>query len=94
MLLRCRMLDDIGPFNEPMLFGAGDLDMLFRTRISGFRVTIVPRSITLHKHHASMSARPTERVAYYGVGSIVRSILKDPELGIVAPYLTGVLFTQ
>jgi GT2 family glycosyltransferase len=55
-LLRARMLDDIGLFDEHFFAYCEDADLGFRARLRGWRCIYVPTAIAYHKYSASTQA--------------------------------------
>lgn len=55
-LLRRRMLDDVGTFDESFFAYCEDADLGFRARLRGWRCRYVPTAVVYHKFSASSEA--------------------------------------
>jgi GT2 family glycosyltransferase len=77
MFIRAYLLGELGLLDETMFFGSEDLDFSLRSWVSGYRVICVPSSVVYHKQHISVRNRPKNWAVYYGVRSLVRTILKN-----------------
>ena len=65
LLLRSRVLDEIGLFDERYFLCFEDVDLCLRARDLGYSVLTVPSSRVLHKVSGSMGGEGSPTVVYY-----------------------------
>ncbi len=66
MILRKKTLEEVGLFDEKFGMHWEDVDLSWRIRLSGKRITLIPKSIVYHKGSKTMSKfAKKESVAWY-----------------------------
>jgi len=53
MLIKRKMLDEIGPFDPKFFITLEDIDLCWRARLAGYRVMYAPASVVYHRCHCS-----------------------------------------
>lgn len=64
LLVRRELFTELGGFDERYFMFYEDVDLGWRLNLRGWRVRYEPRSVTYHRHHASMSGVSSAREHY------------------------------
>ncbi|MFB9599558.1 glycosyltransferase [Saccharothrix longispora] len=64
LVVRTSVFRELGGFDERFFMFYEDVDLGWRMNLRGWRVRYEPKSLTFHKHHASMSRIDTSRELY------------------------------
>jgi GT2 family glycosyltransferase len=86
MLLRRKMLEEIGGFDEDFFLIYEDSDLCFRARLRGWRCVFVPEAIVYHKLNSSIGTLSRVHV-YYGQRNFEFVYLKNMPSPLFWKYL-------
>ncbi|MBY8849172.1 glycosyltransferase family 2 protein, partial [Saccharothrix sp. MB29] len=64
LVVRTSVFRELGGFDERFFMFYEDVDLGWRMNLRGWRVRYEPKSLTFHRHHASMSRIDTSRELY------------------------------
>jgi GT2 family glycosyltransferase len=73
---RCKMLAEIGLFDESFVAYGEDLDLSFRAQLRGYQCLYVPHAVVYHRGHASYGLKG-QTAAYLGCRNMLMIILKN-----------------
>lgn len=86
MMVRRRMLDDIGLFDETYFYGNEDTDLGWRANIAGWEVVFNPRATAYHDENATIK-NMSWHAAFHGTKNRTRSMIKNYSVSSLAKYL-------
>jgi len=78
MLVKRRILDEIGAFDPDYFYNFEDVDLCWRIWLNGYRVVYVPSSLTYHAKSATMSKNVLE-MFYLGERNRLVTLVKNFE---------------
>jgi GT2 family glycosyltransferase len=76
MVVRRRMLEEIGDFDETYFYGNEDTDLGWRANIAGWQVVANPDAIAYHDENNTVK-KMARRVVFHGTKNRIRSLLKN-----------------
>ncbi len=76
MLMRRKMIDKIGMFDETYFYGHEDTDLGWRARLFGYMVVYNPKAIAYHDVNQTVRTMG-ESVIFYGTKNRIRSMIKN-----------------
>lgn len=77
LLLRRKMIDDIGLFDEKYYLYVEDIDYCFRAWRKGWQVWYVPEAVVIHHHLALSDKKPFSIYSWYHLKSMWRYFWKN-----------------
>ena len=86
VMIRRRVLQDVGLFDDTFYFGFEDSDFGWRANLAGYRCVCLPDLVALH--HATPSGRTAGRtIVFHYAKNRLRSMLKNYSTGSLAKYI-------
>lgn len=79
LLLRRRMLDELGGFDEAFRLYGEDIDLAYRAAQAGWERWYVPQAIVRHEHKAETDKRWLTRRTLWHWAGVLRFVRKHPE---------------
>jgi N-acetylglucosaminyl-diphospho-decaprenol L-rhamnosyltransferase len=79
LLLRRRMLDELGGFDESFRLYGEDIDLQYRAQRAGWERWYVPQAVVRHEHKAETDKRWLTRRTLWHWAGILRFVRKHPE---------------
>jgi GT2 family glycosyltransferase len=76
MVVRRKMLDKIGLFDETYFYGNEDTDLGWRANLAGWRVAYNPKAVAYHAVNSTIKSLG-KRIVFHGVKNRIRSVLKN-----------------
>ena len=86
MLVRRKLLDEIGLFDPAYFYGNEDTDIGWRTNIAGWDVAFNPCAIAYHDENTTVRRMP-DAVAFHGTKNRIRSMIKNYSALNIAKFL-------
>jgi N-acetylglucosaminyl-diphospho-decaprenol L-rhamnosyltransferase len=79
LMLRRRMLEELGGFDEGFRLYGEDIDLQYRAMLAGWERWFVPQAIVRHEHKAETDKRWLSRRTLWHWAGIARFVRKHPE---------------
>lgn len=86
MLVRRKMLDEIGLFDETYFYGNEDTDLGWRANLAGWKVLFNPAAAAYHAENATVR-KMTHSVVFHGTKNRIRSLIKNYSISNLIKYL-------
>ncbi|WP_189225630.1 glycosyltransferase [Saccharothrix coeruleofusca] len=77
LVVRASLFAELGGFDERFFMFYEDVDLGWRMNLRGWRVRYEPKSLTFHKHHASMSTVDSSRELFLLERNALASLYKN-----------------
>lgn len=91
MVVRKKMLDEVGDFDETYFYGNEDTDIGWRANIAGWKVLYNPKAVAYHDENVTIKTMGPA-VAFHGTKNRIRSVTKNFSCSRVAIYLPVHIF--
>jgi|Deesub1362A_J573_1020465.scaffolds.fasta_scaffold04913_5 hypothetical protein len=93
MLVRRKIFEELGGFDEDYFAYFEDLDLCWRAWLRGYKVMYVPTSVVYHKYGGSWGGRASPRRIYYTQKNRLTNIVKNFELrNVVKGLIVSICF--
>ena len=91
LIMRREVFEQVGGFDDDYFMFFEDVDLGWRLWLLGYRVRYVPRSISYHRHHASMSSIGSWREKFLLERNALYTIYKNYDDEHLSRFLPGAL---
>ncbi len=86
MIVRRKMLEEIGNFDETYFYGNEDTDIGWRANMAGWKVVFNPRALAYHDENSTIR-KMSRSVAFHGTKNRIRSLIKNYSFMNIAKYM-------
>lgn len=91
LLMRKDLFEEVGGFDEDYFMFFEDVDLCWRLWVLGYRVRYVPRAVSYHRHHASMSSIGSWREKFLLERNALYTIYKNYDDANLQRFLPGAM---